>query len=155
MWSNPVKAEDIRGLTKVKKSSPIPVMADESVHTPSDAMLLVKEKAVDLINIKLMKCGGLWNAKKIVAIAEAAHIPCMIGCMGESTVGITASAHIASALKNIQYADLDSDVLIRDKLVTKGGVKLKASKRIPSEKPGLGILELNEKLLGKPVKTYQ
>jgi len=151
----PVPAADVRGLAKVKQHSPIPVMADESVHTAEDLLRLIKEDAVDLVNIKLMKTGGIWKARKLAAVAEAAHIPCMIGCMGESTVGVTAGVHLAAALKNIQYADLDSDILIRDKLVTRGGAKLKDSKRIPAETPGLGITQLNGKLLGKPVKTYK
>ena len=151
----PIEAEDIKGLAKLRRSSSIPIMADESVHTPSDAIRVIREEAVDLINIKLMKCGGIWEAKKIAVIAEAAGVPCMIGCMGESSIGITAGVHLAAALKNIQYADLDSDILLKDKLVLKGGAKLKASKRIPSEEPGLGIIELDERLLGKPVRVYQ
>jgi len=151
----PVPAEDIRGLAEVRRRSPVPVMADESVHTAEDLLRLTKEDAVDLINIKLMKTGGIWKAKKLAAVAEAAHIPCMIGCMGESTVGITAGVHFAAALKNVQYADLDSDILIRDRLVTRGGAKLKSSQRIPAETPGLGIARLNGRLLGKPVKTYK
>jgi len=151
----PVKAEDVRGLAKVKRHSPIPVMADESVHTASDLLRLIKEDAVDLVNIKLMKTGGIWKARKLAAVAEAAHIPCMIGCMGESTVGITAGVHLAAALKNIQFADLDSDILIRDKLVLGGWAKLKDSERVPAETLGLGVTELNKELLGKPVKIYR
>lgn len=151
----PISAKDIKGLGKLRKASSIPIMADESVHTPSDAMHLIKEEAVDLINIKLMKCGGIWNGKKIAAIAEAAHVPCMIGCMGESAIGITAGVHLAAALRNIQYADLDSDLLLKDKMVQRGGAELKASERIPPDRPGLGILTLDEKLLGKPARIYQ
>ena len=151
----PVKADDIHGLAEIRKASHIPVMADESVHTPADALRLIKERAVDMINIKLMKSGGVLKARKIVAIAEAANVPCMIGCMGESTVGITAGVHLATALKNIRYADLDSDILIADKLVSKGGAKLKGSKRIPSMKSGLGIVQLDEKLLGRPLRVYK
>jgi len=85
----PVKAEDIRGLAEVREKSPIPVMADESVHASDDAIRVIKEGAADLINIKLMKSGGILKARKIAAMAEAANVPCMIGCMGESTIGIT------------------------------------------------------------------
>jgi len=151
----PVSADDIKGLAKVKKNSPIPVMADESVHSPSDALRIIKEEAVDSINIKLMKSGGILNAKKITAIAEAARMPCMIGCMGESSIGISAAVHLAAATKNICYADLDCDILLADKLVRKGGAQLKNSKRIPSRRHGLGILQLDEKLLGSPVKIYR
>jgi len=151
----PVKADDIHGLAEINEASPIPVMADESVHTPEDALHLIKEKAVDMINIKLMKSGGILKARKIVAIAESANIPCMIGCMSESTVGVTAGVHLAAALKNVRFADLDSDLLIADRLVSRGGAKLEDSKRVPSTKLGLGITQLNKKLLGKPLRVYK
>jgi len=151
----PVKAEDIKGLATVRKNSSILVMADETVHSPEDALKVIRAEAVDLINIKLMKSGGIWRAMKIAAIAEAAKVPCMVGCMGESNLGITAAAHFAAATKNVQYADLDSDLLLKDKLVKKGGVKLKNSKRILPKKNGLGILSFDMKLLGKPIKIFK
>jgi L-alanine-DL-glutamate epimerase-like enolase superfamily enzyme len=151
----PVPAENLKGLIEVKKNSPIPIMADESVHSPQDAIRLIQAEAVDLINIKLMKSGGILKGRKIAEIAEAANIPCMIGCMGESEIGIAAGAHLAAAVRNIQYADLDSDILLKDKLVKKGGTKVKNSMRIFPKQHGLGIKELNEKLLGKPKKIYK
>jgi L-alanine-DL-glutamate epimerase-like enolase superfamily enzyme len=151
----PVPSEDIKGLMEVKKKSPIPMMADESVHSPEDALRLIQAEAVDLINIKLMKSGGILKGRKIAAIAEAAGIPCMIGCMGESEIGIAAGAHLAAAVKNIQYADLDSDLLLKDKLVKKGGTKVKDSMRVFPKQDGLGIKELNEQILGKPKRIYK
>ncbi len=151
----PVPAEDTRGLREVKKNSPIPIMADESVHSPEDALRLIQAEAVDLINIKLMKSGGILKGRKIAEIAEAASIPCMIGCMGESEIGIAAGTHLAAAVKNIQYADLDSDILMKDKLVKKGGTKVKNSMRIFPKENGLGIKELNEQMLGKPKMIYK
>lgn len=151
----PVQAEDLEGLARVKEESTIPVMADETVHSPEDAMQLIQRDAVDLINIKLMKSGGIWKARKIAAVAEAAGIDCMIGCMGESNLGISAATHLAAAVKNIKYADLDSDLLIKDKLVLRGGTQLEASKRVPPERPGLGVTKIDEKLLGKPLKVYK
>jgi len=151
----PVPAEDIKGLIKVRKNSPIPIMADESVHSPEDALRLIQAEAVDLINIKLMKSGGILKGRKIADIAEAAGVPCMIGCMGESEIGISAGAHLAAAVKNIQYADLDSDLLLKDKLVKKGGTKVKNSMRTFPKQYGLGIKELDQKLLGKPKRIYK
>jgi L-alanine-DL-glutamate epimerase-like enolase superfamily enzyme len=150
----PVAADEIKGLAELRRRSSIPVMADESVQSPEDALNLMRQDAVDLINIKLMKSGGIHKARKIAAVAEAAKVACMIGCMGESTVGITAGVQLAAAIRNIQYADLDSDILIKDKLVLDGGAKLEGSKRIPPEKPGLGITGVDEELLGSPVKVY-
>ena len=151
----PVPAENLKGLVKVRKKTPIPIMADESVHSPEDALGLIKAEAVDLLNIKLMKSGGILKGRKIVDVAEAAGIPCMIGCMGESEIGIAAGAHFAAAFKNLQYADLDSDLLLKDKLAKKGGTKVKNSMRIFPKQHGLGIRKLDQKLLGKPKKIYK
>jgi len=151
----PVPAGNIEGLRKVRKGSPIPIMADESVHSPEDALRLIRADAVDLINIKLMKCGGILKARKIAAVAEAAGIPCMIGCMGESEIGIAAATHLAAAVKNIRYADLDSDLLLGDKLVKKGGTEIKNSMRTFPKRFGLGIEEIDCNLLGKPRKVFR
>lgn len=150
----PVPARGLQELADVKKNSPIPIMADESVHSPQDAVNVIEAKAADMINIKLMKCGGILKAREIASIAEAAEMPCMIGCMGESEIGIAAGAHLAAATANIRYADLDSDLFFREKLVKKGGTPLKNSMRAISAQPGLGIEELDEELLGKPIRTY-
>ena len=151
----PVPAEDLKGLIKVKRNSPIPIMADESVHSPEDALCLIQAEAVDLINIKLMKSGGILKGMKIAAVAESADIPCMVGCMGESDIGIAAGAHLAAAVKNIQYADLDSNLFQEDRLVENGGTKIKNSMRVFSKQNGLGIKEVNMQMLGKPAKIYK
>jgi len=151
----PVSAEDIKGLREVRRNSPMPIMADESVHSPQDALRVIQAEAVDMINIKLMKCGGILNGKKMAALAEAAGIPCMIGCMSESEIGIAAAAHLAAGVKNIQYADLDSDLLLKDRLVKKGGTGVKDSARTFSKACGLGVAEIDAQLLGKPLKIYK
>ena len=151
----PVPAGNVNGLREVKKNSPIPVMADESVHSPEDAMRLIQAEAVDLINIKLMKSGGILKGRKIAEVAEAAGIPCMIGCMGESGIGIAAGTHLAAAAKNIRYADLDSDLLLKDKLIKKGGTTVRDSMRIFPKQSGLGIEQMDDKLLGKPLRVYK
>jgi L-alanine-DL-glutamate epimerase-like enolase superfamily enzyme len=150
----PVQACDIEGLKIVRKNSPIPVMADESVHSPADAMRLIKAEAVDLINIKLMKCGGILRGKRIAEVAEAAKVPCMIGCMSESSLGIAAAAHLAAGTRNIKYADLDSDLMQKDKLVKKGILGLEESNRVFPASDGLGVEEMDEILLGRPLKVY-
>jgi len=103
----PVRRTDIAGLRHLRQLSPVPIMADESLFDASDAIRLVREDAVDYFNIKLSKSGGIWEALKINAIAEAAHIRCMIGCMSESRLGLTANAHFAAARPNVTFCDLD------------------------------------------------
>jgi len=150
----PVAADDVKGLSQVRKNSQVPVMADESVHSPEDALRLVEAKAVDLINIKLMKCGGLVKGRKIAEIAEAAGVKCMVGCMSECAFGIAAAVHLAAAIRNIQYADLDSDYLLKDRLVREETLEIRNSMRVLSEEPGLGIAEIDRKLLGEPARVY-
>lgn len=99
---------DVDGLARIRNLGALPVMADESLMQVQDAVRLIKQDAVDMMNIKLMKCGGLYRGLQINAIAEAANLPTMLGCMLESPVSIMAAAHMMSACPNIAYADLDS-----------------------------------------------
>ena len=96
------------------------IAADESCHSIHDASRLVSMRAVDVVNIKLMKCGGIYNAIKIAAICEAAGIQCMIGCMGESTLGNLAGMHLAAATDNIKDVDLDSVYILKQEDVYGG-----------------------------------
>jgi o-succinylbenzoate synthase len=134
----PVTASDPDGLQQVHEAVEVPIMADESAHSVSDVFELVKLNAVDMINIKLMKCGGLRNAVKISNIAEAAGMPCQIGCMIETGIGITAGTHLALALENIQYADLDGHIFLQHKIVQDYQITQDGMNTI-SGKPGLGV----------------
>lgn len=83
------------------------IMLDESIHSPVDAAKACKMDAADILNIKLMKCGGLYPAEKINAIAEANHVNCMVGCMLETKVAIAAGVSLVAAKSNITEADCD------------------------------------------------
>ena len=139
----PVPRFDFEGLKYVTTYSPVPIMADESCWDAKDALRLVSERAVDLINIKLMKCGGLYEAKKIVNIAEAAGVECMLGCMAEeSGIAINASAALGAALSNITRADLDASFSLKELPFT-GGFTIRDTRYLVlPEEPGLGISEL-------------
>ncbi len=116
----PVKAFDFDGLSEIRKSTDIMIAADESCHSIHDAARLAAMRAVDIVNIKLMKCGGIYNAIKIAAICEGAGIPCMIGCMGESTLANLAGMHLAAATDNIKEVDLDSVYILKQEDVYGG-----------------------------------
>jgi L-alanine-DL-glutamate epimerase-like enolase superfamily enzyme len=128
---------DIAGLKQVRDESQIGIMADESLHYPSDAIKLINAAACDYFNIKLMKAGGMTNALRIALIAEAANIRCMLGCMIETRLGLTAAAHVHGATRNIVFADLDGyfehtfDPIVDGMTVKDGMITL-------PEKPGLG-----------------
>jgi len=104
----PVKRPNYADLKRLRQQTRVPIMADESLFNQRDALRLVQEDAADYFNIKLSKSEGIFNALKINAIAEAAGVPCMIGCMSESRLAITASAHFASARRNVVLYDLDA-----------------------------------------------
>lgn len=138
----PVKGKDVEGMKKVRDNVNTPIMADESMFSPQDAIRLLHMQAVDLINIKLMKCGGIYNALKIVGIAETYGVECMLGCMIESKVSLAAAAHLAAAKKNITRVDLDAAILLREDPVT-GGFEKNIPYFTVSDLPGLGITRID------------
>lgn len=107
----PVHYSDLAGMQYVTNHTLTNILADESVFTPKDALTIIEKRAADLINIKLMKTGGIYQAKKICQIAEANDIACMIGCMLETKISVSAAAHFAAAEKNITMIDLDGPSL--------------------------------------------
>lgn len=106
----PLRAHDVAGLRLLRQTAAIPVMADEAVFSPADALRLIMDEAALLFNIKLSKSGGICNALKIATLAEAGGIRCMVGCMLESRLGLTAAAHFACATDAVQFFDLDTFV---------------------------------------------
>ena len=136
----PVKAHDFDGLKYVTERSYVPVLADESVFSPQDALTIMQMGAADLVNIKLMKCGGLYPAEKINAIAEANHVQCMVGCMLETKVAIAAGVSLVAAKQNITEADCDSFMYAVDpEMGMPGGFAVNGGVYTLSDKPGLGI----------------
>ncbi|OIB58940.1 dipeptide epimerase [Natrialba sp. SSL1] len=107
----PVHRDDIRGLEKASRQISEPIAADESLFSPSDAIRLVREGAVDVMNLKLGK-SGLVDALAIIDIAEAANVDLMIGCMLESAVAIHTAAHVVAGTDAFSYVDLDGNRLL-------------------------------------------
>jgi len=134
----PVVFSDVAGLRRVREGSPIPIMADEALFLPGDALRLIEAQACDYFNIKLMKAGGMTNSLKISIIAGAANIRCMLGCMDETRIGLTAAAHVHGAQKNILYADLDGYFALSIDPVVDGMTVRNGMITLP-EKPGLGV----------------
>lgn len=116
----PVKAWDIAAMAEVTAKSAIPVMADESLFDDHDAAALLRASACRYFNIKLSKSAGIHTALRINGLAEAAGIPCMVGCMVETRLGLSAAAHLVSARPNICFADLDGATMLRDDPVIGG-----------------------------------
>ena len=140
----PVKREDYKGLKRIRARSSTPILADESIFSPEDARVLLEMQAVDLINIKLDKCGGISKALEIADICEAYGVQCMIGCMLEGAISVGAAAHMASArAETITLYDLDAPILCKESPVIGGAVFEGADIRL-SEKSGLGIKRVED-----------
>lgn len=133
----PVAHWNNQALRRVREKSPIPIMADESLFDHHDAFRLASMGACDFFNIKLAKCGGIHNALKINAIAEGAGIQCMVGCMSETRLGVSAAAHLVSARPNIVFADLDAAFNHAEDPVI-GGISYDGAKIILPDTPGHG-----------------
>jgi L-alanine-DL-glutamate epimerase-like enolase superfamily enzyme len=142
LLEQPVKAQDIDGLKYVTDRVHTPVMADESVFGPTEVIDLIKMRAADIINIKLMKTGGISNAIRIADIASLYGVDCMIGCMIETSISVAAAVHVAVAKSNvITKVDLDGPSLCRFNPV-EGGVIFNESEISITDAPGLGIREI-------------
>lgn len=142
LLEQPVKAQDIDGLKYVTDRVHTPVMADESVFGPLQVIDLIKARAADIINIKLMKTGGISNAIRIADIAALYGVECMIGCMLETSISVAAAVHVAVAKSGvITKVDLDGPSLCAFDPVD-GGVTFNESEISIGDAPGLGIREI-------------
>ncbi len=133
----PCRREDLDGMKYVSDKTNIPVMADESLFSADDAIRLVKRDAVPYFNIKLSKSGGIKNASEIAAIARAAHLPCMVGCMSETRLGITAAAHFGLTNDILTFFDLDSHLEHSEDPV-EGGINIVNGMITVPDAPGIG-----------------
>lgn len=138
----PVKAQDLAGMRYVTERVHTPIMADESVFGPMEVVELIRLRAADIINIKLMKTGGISNAIRIADIAAMHQVECMIGCMLESSISVAAAVHVAVAKADvITKVDLDGPSLCAFNPV-EGGVVFNESEISITDAPGLGIREI-------------
>ena len=128
----PMPVSQLEDTAWLRESVDIPIIADESVGRLQDIPKL--QGAFDGINIKLMKCGGLHEALKMIYTARALNMKVMMGCMIESSVGISAAAHLSPL---IDYADLDGNLLISNDPYE--SAKVIGGKLILNEMPGLGL----------------
>ncbi|GHO54193.1 dipeptide epimerase [Ktedonobacter robiniae] len=128
----PVPAHDLAGLKLIRDNVPLPIIADESAVALTDIPRL--SECVDGINLKLMKSNGITQILKMIHVARAHDLKIMLGCMIESSLAITAAAHLTPL---VDYADLDGNLLVDDDPYT--GVTVEQGKLVLPEGPGLGV----------------
>jgi L-alanine-DL-glutamate epimerase-like enolase superfamily enzyme len=134
----PIQAGNTTDQARLTASSLIPIMADESVFSHRDAARIISQQAAHLFNIKLGKSGGICNAMKIAAIAQASDVYCQVGSFSESRLGITALVHFDMAWDHIIYHDLDSPLMLSEDPVT-GGMTYHADWQVTvDDTPGHG-----------------
>jgi L-alanine-DL-glutamate epimerase-like enolase superfamily enzyme len=137
----PLPAGDLAGTAWLRDRVNLPLIADENSIRLSDVSRL--QGVFDGINIKLMKCTGLREALKMVHTARACGLKVMVGCMIESSVGISAAAQLSPL---IDYADLDGNVLISNDPFD--GVKIIEGKLALPDRPGIGVVKRSNEPLG-------
>jgi len=128
----PLPAADLDGARRVRDRVDLPIIADEAVRTSEDVRPLAQ--AYDGINVKLQKAGGLRMARRMIDAARALGMKVLIGCMIETSVGITAASHLSPLA---DYADLDGHLLIADDPFR--GARLRDGRLVPPDAPGLGV----------------
>jgi L-Ala-D/L-Glu epimerase len=139
----PVAADDIDGMVEVKSKTSIPLMIDEGLKGVREMREIIQKRAADKVNIKLMKCGGIYPAVKLAHQAELAGMECQVGSMVESSVGSAAGFHVAFSKKIITSVELTGPLKFAKDI---GNLKYEVPFIRLAEKPGLGI-EVNEDTL--------
>ncbi|WP_163151840.1 mandelate racemase/muconate lactonizing enzyme family protein [Anoxybacillus sp. MB8] len=139
----PVSADDIDAMSYIRTKTNIPLMIDEGLKNMRDMREIIQKRAADKVNIKLMKCGGIYPAVKLVHQAELAGMECQIGSMVESSIASAAGFHVAFAKKIITSVELTGPLKFTKDV---GNLRYELPYIRLTNKPGLGV-NVNEKTL--------
>lgn len=139
----PVRADDFEGMVEVKSKINVPLMIDEGVRGMNEMRRLTMMQAAHKVNIKLMKCGGIYPAKKLLHVAEMSGIECQIGSMVESSVASSAGFHVAFSSKIVHSVELTGPLRFSEDI---GNLSYDLPHIRLNDQPGLGI-EVDEAVL--------
>lgn len=137
LFEQPNDRFDFEGMARIKRSTTVPVAADETVFTTEDAKRLVEMNAADVINLKIMKSGVL-ETLEIISVALSAGLDLMIGGMVETRIAMGCSLALAQSFPEIKFLDLDTPLLMsEDPLI--GGYRYDGPRIVAGNEPGLGM----------------
>ena len=135
MVEQPLPVDRVDDQAWLNERSPLPLFADESIQRLADVPRM--KGLFSGINIKLMKCTGMREAHRMVEVARALDMQVMLGCMTETSCGISAAAQLSPA---VDFADLDGNLLISNDLFT--GVTVEDGRLVLPDRPGIGVVKL-------------
>ncbi len=135
----PLPAHALDAMAEVRRAIGVPLMADESVRTPRDAMEVIRRGAADIANVYVTEAGGLLNASRIFTLCEAAGMPCMIGSMPEFGIGTAAQIHLGVAMTNLGPDSDTCGVLYHAEDLLTHPLRIEDGYAYPPEGPGLGV----------------
>lgn len=136
MVEQPLPVWDMAGAAELRRRTPIPVMLDEAIKSPQDALRAIDMAAADYFNLKLLKTGGLRPALDIVALAQAAGLSCQIGTL-DTSIGSAAAVHLVHARRNICFAEINGPTRLAADIASGFSVVDGCAQVTPG--PGLGV----------------
>ncbi|MFQ5909349.1 MAG: mandelate racemase/muconate lactonizing enzyme family protein [Thermoplasmata archaeon] len=134
----PVSRHDLTSLRKLNELSIVRIMADESFKSSKEAASILASRVVRLLNIKLLKCGGITEGLKIDSICDSNNAGSQIGCYSESALSIAAGLHLALAGSTVEFLDLDSHFTFPNDFA-KDALGFESGLLVVSGRPGLGV----------------
>jgi muconate cycloisomerase len=135
----PLPPRELDAMAEVRRAIDVPLMADESIRTPRDAMEVIRRGAADIANVYVTEAGGLLNASRIFSLCEAAGMPCMIGSMPEFGIGTAAQIHLGVAMTNLGPDSDTCGVLYHAEDLVSRPLRIEGGYAYPPEGPGLGV----------------
>jgi len=134
----PVARWDLAGMAQIRRATGMPILADEALHSPQDAIALIRAEAADLFALKFIKSGGLVRACQIAAIGEAAGIDCVVISTFETQIGAAAGLHLALALPIGRHAH-ELTAFATQPEMARTGIRLEYDRLVPAPVPGHGV----------------
>jgi muconate cycloisomerase len=135
--SQPVARTDWAGMAFLRRALAVPLLADEGIHSPADVMQCVRTRAADMVNVKVLKGGGVLPSLEMAAICRANHLPVLIGSMIEAGIGSLVAAHLALATPGVFSTELCGPLLFADDLLDRP-LEIRDGAIWLDETPGLG-----------------